>query len=95
MGFDIKDTRATISYAFRKIIWPRKYLLLFGLVVMTVNRLSGLVLPGAGKFLMDDVIAPGNLSLLRPLLIVVSCAVVVQAVTSFFLTRIVSVQAST
>ncbi len=92
-GFDIKDTRATISYAFRKIIWPRKYLLLFGFVLVTVNRLSGLVLPGAGKFLMDDVIVPGNLSLLRTLLIVVSCAVVVQAVTSFFLTRIVSVQA--
>ena len=92
-GFDIKDTRATISYAFRKIIWPRKYLLLFGFVLVTINRLSGLVLPGAGKFLMDDVIVPGNLSLLRTLLIVVSCAVVVQAVTSFFLTRIVSVQA--
>ena len=60
---------------------------------MVVNRLSGLVLPGAGKFLMDDVIAPGDLSLLRTLLIVVSAAVVVQAVTSFFLTRIVSVQA--
>ena len=37
--------------------WPRRRLLLFGLFLIIINRLSGLILPGASKYLIDEVIA--------------------------------------
>jgi len=51
------------------------------------------VLPGASKYLMDDVIAKGNIEMLKTILIVVGAAIIVQAVTSFLLTKLLSVEA--
>lgn len=79
--------------AFRTLIWPRRNLLLVGLLLIVVNRLAGLVLPGATKILVDDVIGERDLGLLRTLLLAVGGAVTVQAITSFLLTRLLSVQA--
>ncbi|MFQ5650150.1 MAG: ABC transporter ATP-binding protein [bacterium] len=88
-----KPSLGTVSYAFKKIIWPRWRLLLLGLVLIIINRVSGLILPGASKYLIDEVIAKGNMTLLRWILIAVAGAVTVQAATSFFLTRLLSVEA--
>src|SRR5690606_10575363 len=88
-----KKSKITISHVFKTIIWPRRKIVLLGLGLIVISRLAGLVLPGATKFLMDDVIANGNMELLRYLLIAVVLAIVVQAVTSFLLTRILSVEA--
>ena len=84
---------ASWGYVIRNIILPRKKLLLLGLVLIIINRLSGLVLPGSSKFLIDKVIAEKDLQMLKWLLIVVGIAVLVQAVTSFFLTQLLSVEA--
>ncbi len=88
-----KVSLATIGYAFREIIWPRKYLILLGLVLIIINRLSGLVLPGSSKYLIDEVITKGNSDLLMFLILIVSISVAVSAVSSFFLTRLLSVEA--
>lgn len=88
-----KASLATVRYAFKSIIWPRRKLLLLGLLLIIINRLSGLVLPGSSKILIDDVIAKGDSTLLKLLLIAVGGAVAVQATTSFFLTRLLSVEA--
>ncbi|HHM02517.1 MAG TPA: ABC transporter ATP-binding protein [Caldithrix abyssi] len=82
-----------MRYVFREIIWPRKGLLFLGLFLIIVNRLSGLALPGASKYLIDDVIAGGDLVMMRWLLIAVTAAVAIQAATSFALTRLLSVEA--
>jgi subfamily B ATP-binding cassette protein MsbA len=58
-----------------------------------ISRLSGLVLPWASKYLVDEVIANKNLELLKILLIGVVASILVQAITSFALTRILSVEA--
>ena len=79
--------------AFKTIIWPRRKLLLIGLLLIVVSQLAKLVLPMASKYLMDDVIAKENYDLLQMLLIVVGVSIAIQAVTSFLLTRILSVQA--
>ena len=50
-------------------------------------------MPGASKFLMDDVIPTSDLEMLKLLLLVVAGAILVQAVTSFALTQILSVEA--
>ena len=64
-----KESTATIKYVFRKLLWPRKWLLLLGLVLILFNRLAGLVLPGSSKFLIDNVIQKGDTSLLSLLLL--------------------------
>lgn len=85
--------RASIRKVFKTIIWPRRKLLLLGLILIIINRLSGLVLPGASKYLIDNVIANGDLQLMKVLLLGVAGAIVVQATSSFFLTRLLSVEA--
>jgi len=67
--------------------------LLLGLLLIIINRLSGLVLPGSSKILIDEVIAKNDIQLLKLLLIVVAAAIVIQAITSFFLTKLLSVEA--
>ncbi|HLT80353.1 MAG TPA: ABC transporter ATP-binding protein [Cyclobacteriaceae bacterium] len=88
-----KKSRVSIAKVFRTIIWPRRRLLLIGLVLIAISRLSGLVLPWASKYLVDEVIANKNMELLRLLLAGVVGAIIVQAITSFALTQILSVEA--
>ena len=88
-----QKSRITIRHVFKTIIWPRRKYVLIGLVLIVISRLAGLVLPGATKYLMDDVIAKHDLHMLRYLLLAVVAAIVIQAVTSFLLTRILSVEA--
>jgi subfamily B ATP-binding cassette protein MsbA len=93
-----QDARKSVSlsslrHAFRTIVWPRRKLVFLGLVLVGVNRLSGLVLPGSTKFLIDNIIVERDTSALRLLLLVVGAALLVQAATSFLLTRLLSVEA--
>jgi subfamily B ATP-binding cassette protein MsbA len=88
-----KNPKNHLRYIVREILLPRKWLLLLGLFLIIINRLSGLVLPGSSKYLIDEVIAKSNLELFKWLLIVVAAAVVVQSTTSFFLTKLLSVEA--
>ena len=82
-----------MRHAFAAIIWPRRKLVFLGLVLIGVNRLSGLVLPGSSKFLIDNVIVEKDTSQLKVLLLVVGLAILVQSVSSFLLTRLLSVEA--
>lgn len=85
--------KVSISHVFKTIIWPRKNYLLGGLFLIIISRLSGLVLPYASKLLMDEVIPEGDLEMLKWLIIAVVIAIVIQSVTSFALTQILSVEA--
>ncbi len=89
----MSKTKVTIGHVFKTIVWPRKNQLLIGLLLIIISRLAGLVLPGASKYLMDDVIPNNNMEMLRILLLAVAGAILVQAVTSFVLTQILSVEA--
>jgi ABC-type multidrug transport system fused ATPase/permease subunit len=82
-----------MRHAFAAIIWPRRKLVLLGLLLIGINRLSGLVLPGSSKYLIDNVIVEKDTSLLKVLLLVVGLAILVQSATSFLLTRLLSVEA--
>lgn len=82
-----------MAQVFRTIIWPRRGTLSIGLILIIISRLASLVLPGASKFLMDDVIVGKDMHMLKLLLLAVTASIVVQAITSFLLTRILSVEA--
>ncbi|MCF6213524.1 MAG: ABC transporter ATP-binding protein/permease [Flavobacteriaceae bacterium] len=88
-----KKNKVSLSQAFKEIIWPRRKIVFIGLVLIIISRLAGLILPGASKFLMDDVIVNKDMHQLKVLLIVVISAIIVQAITSFLLTRLLSVEA--
>ena len=88
-----KTSRVTLKYVFETIVWPRRSLLMIGLVLIVISRLASLVLPAASKYLMDEVIAKKNLDMLKLLLLAVVASIVIQAITSFLLTRLLSVEA--
>src|SRR5262245_51198431 len=84
---------ASVRRTFWTIVWPRRRLVLMGLLLVGINRLSGLVLPGSTKYLIDNVIAHKDTGMLKLLLVVVGGAILVQALTSYLLTRLLSVEA--
>lgn len=86
-------SKVTMAQAFKTIIWPRRNLVFIGLVLIAIKSVSGLILPWQSKVLLDDVIPNKNYEQLYSLIAIVLTAILVQAVTSFLLTRILSVQA--
>ena len=86
-------TKVTIAHVFKTIVWPRRNQLFIGLILIIISRLAGLVLPGASKYLIDDVIPNNNMEMLKYLLMAVTGAILIQALTSFALTQILSVEA--
>src|SRR5262250_1933780 len=69
---------------------PRRGLLALGFVLMVINKLAGFVLPYSSKFLIDNVVTKHQTELLRPLVAAVLAATVIQGVTSFSLTQLLS-----
>jgi subfamily B ATP-binding cassette protein MsbA len=72
------------------LVRPRKGLLALGLALMALNRVAGLVLPASTKFLVDDVVGQARRDLLPPLIGAVLGATLVQGVTSFAMTQLLS-----
>lgn len=71
-------------------IRPQRVLLLFGLILMAINRVAGLVLPASTKFLVDNVIGKRQIHMLAPLALAIVAATAIQGVTSFTLTQLLS-----
>jgi ABC-type multidrug transport system fused ATPase/permease subunit len=72
------------------LIKPRRGILAAGLLLMAVNRVSGLILPASTKYLVDDVIGKHHIHLLTPIVLAVLAATVIQGLTSFTLTQLLS-----
>jgi ABC-type multidrug transport system fused ATPase/permease subunit len=83
----------TLKQAFKEFIWPRRKIVFVGLLLIVVSRLASLVLPGATKYLLDDVIVKKDMHMLKVLIAVVAGSILVQSVTSYMLTKILSVEA--
>jgi ABC-type multidrug transport system fused ATPase/permease subunit len=77
----------------RELVWEHRRSLSIGLALMLVNRLTGLVLPASSKYLIDDVLGKHRADLLVPLALAAAAAVIVQAITSYALSQIVSIAA--
>src|SRR5438270_13391480 len=73
-----------------QLIGPRKGLMGLGLLLMAINRVAGLVLPASTKFLVDDVILKRHVWRLQWIVIAVISATIIQGITSFSLTQLLS-----
>ncbi len=89
----MSKNKVSFRWAFKEFIWPRRKIVSFGLFLILVRSLSGLVLPYASKTLIDEVIPSKDTEALTLLLIVVCTALLFQSISSFSLTRILSVEA--
>jgi subfamily B ATP-binding cassette protein MsbA len=77
----------------RALIWTHRRSVGIGFVLMLISRGAGFVLPGSSKWLIDEVLTKQNYALLVPLALASGAATLVQAVTSFALSQVVSVAA--
>ncbi|MDB4107224.1 ABC transporter ATP-binding protein/permease [Bacteroidia bacterium] len=85
--------KVSLKWAFSEYVWPRRKMLSLGLVFIVIRSLSGLVLPYETKNLLDVVVPSGDMAELWKLIFFVAGAILVQAATSFILTRLLSVEA--
>ncbi len=88
-----RPSRATVWAEARALVGAHKRRLAFGLVLLIISRLAGLILPGTSKMLIDDVIGGNRRDLLLPIALVGGLATLVQAVTDFSLSQVLGVAA--
>ena len=72
------------------LIQPRRGLLALGFVLMAINRVAGLVLPASSKYFLDNVISKRQANLLTPIVLSILAATIIQGLTSFTLTQLLS-----
>src|SRR5260370_38150740 len=72
------------------LLRPRRGLLALGMMLMAINRISGLALPYSTKYLIDNVMIHRQTNLLLPLVGGVLLATLLQGVTSYTLTQTLS-----
>ena len=74
------------------LVKPRRLLIALGLVLVAIKTVAGLTLPALSKYLLDDVLATRNPhpALLPKLIGIVFGATVIQAISSFSLTQLLS-----
>ena len=87
-----KPNLKTLWPEIKALVAPRKGLLIAGMALMAVNRVAGLVLPYTSKTLLDKVLSQTNPhpELLPKIIALVFSAMIVQAITSFSLTQLLS-----
>ena len=89
----MEKKKVNVLQAFKEFIWPRKGIVSVGLVLIVISRLASLVLPLKSKELLDEIIPNKDLDALINMVLIVSGAILIQAITSFALTRLLSVEA--
>ena len=89
----MRKNKVSFQWAFKEFILPRRRVVSFGLLLILIKSLSGLVLPYASKNLIDEVIPSKDTQALTYLLIVVCISLLLQSISSFSLTRLLSVEA--
>ena len=86
------DTKRAWAEA-RALIWTYRRSVGIGIGLMIVSRLAGFVLPASTKFFIDEVLGKRNHDLLPKLAAAAFAATIIQAITSYALSQVVSVAA--
>lgn len=89
----MSSPQSSLKKAFKTIILPRIRIVITGLLLIIVSKSASFVAPMAMRTFIDDLIPNEDLQGIKNLVMLVLIALVIQAVTSFMLTKLVSVQA--
>jgi ABC-type multidrug transport system fused ATPase/permease subunit len=74
------------------MVRPRRGILFIGLILIVFKSAAGFVLPFSTRYLIDDVIYKHQGGLLVPMTLAVVGATVIQGITSFLLTQLLSIE---
>jgi len=85
--------KVSFRWAFKEYIWPRRGMLGVGLILILIQSAAGLVAPYASRFLFDDIVPNKDINGLWILIAVVASSILIRSLTSFSITRLLSVQA--
>ena len=77
----------------RALMWKHRKSLSIGLVLMLISRMASMVLPFSTKYVIDDVLGGRQTQLLLPIALLAGLTTVIQAITSFSLSQVVSITA--
>ena len=89
----MEKRNVSYSWAFKEFVLPRKKIIAFGLLLILIRSLSGLVLPMSTQVLLDDIFPSKDYNGLLLLVGAVVASLIIQALSSFTLTKILSVEA--
>ena len=90
---DKEKKKISFKWAFKEYIWPRRGMLGIGLILILIQSAAGLVAPYASRFLFDDIVPNKDMKGLWILIAVVAFSILIRSITSFSITRLLSVQA--
>ena len=74
------------------LVKPRRAKLGLGLVLIAIKTITGFALPASTRYLIDNVIAKHQSSMLMPLVLTVIGATIIQGITAFGLTQMLSIE---
>ena len=77
----------------KQLLYAHRGQLALGLTLMLVSRMAGLVLPASTKYLIDEVLGKHRSDMLLPLAFAAGGATLLQAITSYANSQVVSVAA--
>ena len=89
----MSSPKSSLKKAFKTIIIPRIRVVIIGLLLIVVSKSASFVAPMAMRRFIDELIPNQDLTGIKNLVVLVLVTLVIQAVTSFMLTKLVSVQA--
>ena len=87
----MSDKKVSILKAFKTIIWPRRNLVLLGLLLIVINKAASFVAPISLRYFLDDIVPNKDYEFLKVLVGVVILSFLVQAIMSFLLTKVLSI----
>lgn len=87
------EKKVSILKAFKTIIWPRRNLVFIGLLLIVISKAASFVAPISLRYFLDDIVPNKNYDFLKILVTVVVLSFLVQAIMSFLLTKVLSIQA--
>ena len=87
------EKKVSVLKAFKTIVWPRRNLVFLGLLLIVINKGASFVAPVSLRYFLDDIVPNKDYEFLKILVAVVVLSFLVQALMSFLLTKVLSIQA--
>jgi ABC-type multidrug transport system fused ATPase/permease subunit len=86
-------SKVSLAKVFKTIIWPRRKLIAIGLILILIRSAAGLVPPWITKPFVDSILVKGEMGKLGDIMLWLGLAIAIQSVTSYLLTKLLSVEA--
>jgi len=87
------ETFRSVRPLLKELVYPRRGMLALGFCLMLINLVASMIMPYSTKFLIDYVLGQKHYDTLKWLVMAVFAATIVQGISSFSLTQLLSKEA--